>query len=164
MELVLEKIPGSLEALKALPYASLSEPEYAAALFLGAMLAYEKDRDAAFSMIEFLNGPAGLSPYGKQFINDRMQGGKFYKVKSYFKGSTPENNYEPSLPLTTVDIVRREDSMTPDGRCRLFLKSSGADSPREIRLRHKPSTNQWFVEEQFLLADIREPAAADPWS
>jgi hypothetical protein len=44
------------------------------------------------------------------------------------------------------------------------MKSTGADTPREIRMRHKPSTNQWFVEDQMLLADIRVPVAADPWA
>lgn len=163
MEITFEPLPSGVDDLKALPYASLSEPEYGAALFLASMMMYEKDREEAFRMIEFLYGPAGLSPFTKQFINDRMQDGKFYKVRSYFKGSSPENNYEPSVPYTTVDIVKRPDSMV-DGRCRLFLKSTGADSEREIRMRLKPSTNQWFVEDQMLLADIRVPVAADPWA
>lgn len=163
MEITFESLPSGVDELKALPYASLSEPEYGAALFLASMMMYEKDREEAFRMIEFLYGPSGLSPFTKQFINDRMQDGKFYKVRSFFKGSSPENNYEPSVPYTTVDIVKRADSMV-DGRCRLFLKSTGADSEREIRMRLKPSTNQWFVEDQMLLADIRVPVASDPWA
>lgn len=163
MEIVFDRLPENLEELKALPAASLNEPEYGAALFLAAMMMYEKDREQTWQMLEFLYGPAGLSTFTKQFINDRMQDNKFYKVKSYFKGSSPENNYEPSMPLTTVEIQRRDDSMV-EGRCRLFMKSTGADTPREIRMRHKPSTNQWFVEDQMLLADIRVPVAADPWA
>lgn len=163
MEITFESLPSRLDELKALPYASLSEPEYGAALFLASMMVYEKDREEAFRMIEFLYGPAGLSVYTKQFINDRMQDNKFYKVRSYFKGSSPENNYEPSLPYTTVDIVRRADSMV-EGRCRLFIKSTGADTPREIRMRLKPSENRWYVEDQMLLADIRVPVESDPWA
>ena len=163
MEITFESLPSCLDELKTLPYASLSEPEYGAALFLASMMMYEKDREEAFRMIEFLYGPAGLSTFTKQFINDRMQDNKFYKVKSYFKGSSPENNYEPSMPYTTVDIEKRANSMV-DGRCRLFMKSTGADTPREIRMRLKPSTNQWFVEDQMLLADIRVPVASDPWA
>ena len=40
----------------------------------------------------------------------------------------------------------------------------GADSARQIRLRTKPSTGQWFLWEQFLLSDIRVPVSADPWA
>ena len=46
----------------------------------------------------------------------------------------------------------------------LWLKSSGADSMREVKLRCKPSTGQWFMVDQMLLADIRVPAASDPWA
>ena len=44
------------------------------------------------------------------------------------------------------------------------ITSSGADTKRHILLRHKPSTNQWFVEDQMLLAMIRTPKSQDPWA
>ena len=34
----------------------------------------------------------------------------------------------------------------------------------QIKLRHKPSTDQWFLWEQFLFSDIRPPVGADPWA
>lgn len=163
MEITFDSLPSNLDELKALPYASLSEPEYGAALFLASMMNYVNNREETFKMVEFLYGPSGLSTYTKQFLNDRLQDGKEYKIRSFLKGSSPENNYEPSVPLTTVDIVRRSDSMV-EGRCRLFLRSTGADSDREIRMRLKPSTNQWFIEDQMLLADIRIPVSSDPWA
>ena len=163
MELSFEKLPKNLDEMMATPYASLNQPEYGAALFVAAMMAYDEDREAAFKMVEFLMGPAGLNPYTKQFLNDRMQDGKSYVVRSYFKGSSPKNNYQPSEPYTTVDIEQRADSMV-EGRCRLWMQSTGADSKREIRMRLKPSTNQWFVEDQMLLAGIRMPEALDPWA
>ena len=36
--------------------------------------------------------------------------------------------------------------------------------PRQIRLRTKPSTGEWFLWEQFILSDIRPPKSADPWA
>ena len=51
-----------------------------------------------------------------------------------------------------------------EGYLTLQVNSGGADSPRQIKLRSKPSTGQWFLWEQFLLADIRQPVAADPWA
>ena len=31
-------------------------------------------------------------------------------------------------------------------------------------MRHKPSTNQWFVEEQLILSMIRKPKSQDEWA
>lgn len=50
------------------------------------------------------------------------------------------------------------------GYLTLHIRSGGADSPRQIKLRQKPSTGQWFLWEQFLLSDIRPPVSADPWA
>ena len=51
-----------------------------------------------------------------------------------------------------------------DGRMKIFISSSGADTKRHILLRHKVSTNQWFIEDQMLLAMIRAPKSQDPWA
>ena len=44
----------------------------------------------------------------------------------------------------------------------LYLQSGGADSPRAVQLRHAKD-GKWYLWEQFLLADIRQPERADPW-
>ncbi|WP_442872029.1 DUF6935 domain-containing protein [Blautia sp.] len=46
----------------------------------------------------------------------------------------------------------------------LYVACSGADSPRPLKLRNKPSTGQWFLWEQQLLTGIRIPKEADPWA
>ncbi len=46
----------------------------------------------------------------------------------------------------------------------MYVKSAGADAPRSIKLRKKPSTGQWFLNEIQCLSDIRVPAAEDPWA
>ena len=51
-----------------------------------------------------------------------------------------------------------------DGYLTLYIKSGGGDNPRQVKLRTKPSTGQWFLWEQFLLSDIRQPVSADPWA
>ena len=105
-----------------------------------------------------------LSEYEKQFLADRFRD-KDYVPRSYFSGATPENNYEPSEPYTLTffeNPYSRENFS--EGYLTLHIKSGGADSARQIKLRTKPSTGQWFLWEQFLLSDIRKPAAADPWA
>ena len=51
-----------------------------------------------------------------------------------------------------------------DNWATMFVKSAGADSPRQIKLRKKPSTGQWFLNEIQCLSDIRIPVSADPWA
>ena len=50
------------------------------------------------------------------------------------------------------------------GYLTLWLSSGGADSPRQVRLRTKPSTGQWFLVEQMLMVGIRTPVSQDPWA
>lgn len=162
MTITFDKLPSNLEELKAMPEASLSEPEYTAALFLAVMMHYPVNKEETYEMLEFLKGPYGLSTYEKQFLADRMSDGQEYVVRSFFNGTSPENDYTPSMPYT-VETERGFDQEI-DGRMKIFIASSGADSKRHILLRHKPSTNQWFIEDQMLLAMIRAPKSSDPWA
>ena len=162
MTITFDKLPANLEELKAMPEASLSEPEYTAALFLAVMMHYPVNKEETYEMLEFLKGPYGLSTYEKQFLADRMSDGQVYVVRSFFNGTSPENDYTPTMPYTVE--TERGFNQELDGRMKIFITSSGADTKRHILLRHKPSTNQWFIEDQMLLAMIRAPKSADPWA
>lgn len=162
MTITFDKLPNNLEELKAMPQASLSEPEYTAALFLAVMMHYTVNKEETYEMLEFLKGPYGLSTYEKQFLADRMSDGQEYVVRSFFNGTSPENDYTPSMPYTVETEKGFEQEL--DGRMKIFITSSGADTKRHILLRHKPSTNQWFIEDQMLLAMIRKPVSQDPWA
>jgi len=160
----LREIPVTLAQLQAMPEASLKEPQYAAALTIAALSVYPVDKNAALEMLEFLQGPRGLSAYDKQFIADRFRD-KDYVPRSYFNGATPQNNYAPSEPYTLTFFENPYSRANFDeGYLTLHIKSGGSDNPRQLKLRTKPSTGQWFLWEQFLLADVRQPAAADPWA
>ena len=157
-----DKIPANVDDLKALPEASLKEPEYACALFVAAMMNYKNDPAMAISMLEILKGPGGVSEYEKQFIKDRLSDGKEYVVRSYFAGTSPENDYTPSMPYTVEPV--KDAASLDNGRIRVFMRSSGADSPRMIKMRLKPSTGEWFIEEEMILSDIRIPKSQDAWA
>ena len=60
-------------------------------------------------------------------------------------------------------FVRVGAFLEEDGYETRYLRSGGADSLRPIKFRNKPSTGEWFLWEQLLLAGIREPASKDPW-
>ena len=160
----LQQLSVNLAQMQAMPEAALKEPQHAAALAIAALTMYPMDKEAALEMLEFLQGPRGLTGYDKQFLTDRFRD-KDYVPRSYFAGATPQNNYEPSEPytLTFFENPYSRDQIN-EGYLTLHIKSGGGDSPRQVKLRTKPSTGQWFLWEQFLLSDIRQPVSADPWA
>ena len=158
------QLPVNLAQLQAMPEGALRRPEHTAALAVAALCIYPVNKDAALEMLNYLQGPRGVTPYDKQFLADRFRD-KDYVPRSYFAGATPQNNYEPSEPYTiTVFENPYSRSQIGEGYLTLHVCSGGADSPRQIKLRNKPSTGQWFLWEQFLLSDIRKPVSADPWA
>lgn len=161
---IFESLPQNLEQLKAMPEASLLDPAHTAALTVAALCRYPQDKNDALEMLAYIQGPNEVSEYEKQFLADRFRD-KDYVPRSFFEGASPQNNYEPSKPytVTVFENPHSRDNLA-EGYLTLYLTSGGADSPRQIKLRTKPSTGQWFLWEQFLLADIRIPASADPWA
>ena len=91
-----------------------------------------------------------------------MSDGKDYVVRSYFAGTSPENDYTPSVPYNVTP--EKDLSSEENGRVRIFMRSSGADSPRMVKMRLKPSTGEWFIEEELILSDVRIPKNMDPWA
>lgn len=156
------QLPQSLDQLRSLPEAALREPYHAAALLIPALCRWPSAREEALEMIQFLKGPTPLSPHEIRFITDRLLG-KAYLPFSFFNGATPENGYEPARPHTLV-ISENPYSYQEQGYAKLYLRSGGADSPRPVQMRLKPSSGEWFLWEQMLLSEIRQPTSADPWA
>lgn len=158
-----QTLPKTLDQLKALPEASLQDPFASAALCLLALAEFPENRENCYAMMEFLKGPAGLSPYDQQFIRDRFMD-KDYVPRSYFAGATPENNYKAAEPYT-VTVYDNPYSRTQENYITLYLVCGGADNDRSLSLRLKPSTGQWFVNEfGGLLMGVKTPVEADPWA
>jgi hypothetical protein len=154
-------------ALKAELYRSLieenrSDPYAVAALTLVALALYALDPESAFAMLSELKAPALLSLGERRFIAERLAEGKDYKPYSYFAGALPQNNYRAEVPYV-VKVFERADSFQDEGYASLYLQSSGASSPRLVRLR-KRSDGGWALWEEFLLADIIAPKKDNPWA
>lgn len=154
-------LPESLAQLQALPEASLDTPYKTAALTLCALCAYAADKQIGTEMLNWLRGPRPLSNQDISFLNDRFRDGVDVPF-SYFKGATPANNYTPERPFT-VTVESNPYSDANPGYMKLFLRSGGADNPREVVLRKK-GDGQWMLWDQFLLVGIRPPKSADPWA
>lgn len=157
-----ETLPEGLDELKALPEAALDSPFRTTALVVAALCNFEKSENATFEMLDFLKGPDNVSPFEKQFIKERLAG-KYYKTFSYFAGATPENGYVPTMPYT-ITVTETPYSYPQENYATMYVTSGGANSPRSIRLRKKPSTGQWFLVEIQCLSDIRVPVEEDPWA
>lgn len=154
-------LPESLAQLQALPEASLDSPFKTAALTLCALCAYAADRQIGTEMLNWLRGPRPLSNQEISFLNDRFRDGVDVPF-SYFKGATPANNYTPEQPFT-VTVESNPYSDANPGYMKLFLRSGGADNPREVVLRQK-GDGQWMLWDQFLLVSIRKAKSDDPWA
>lgn len=159
---VFAALPESLAQMQQLPEAALNDPYQTAALTVCALCAYAADKRIGTEMLNWLRGPRPLSPFDISFLNDRFREGKYHVPFSYFKGATPENNYIPDQPFT-LEIESNPYSDANPGYKKLFLRSGGADNPREIVLRMR-GDGKWFLWDQFLLVGIRDPKAADPWA
>ena len=156
-----ERLPRNLAEMKECPEANLKNPEGVVFLTIAALCAYEFNPEDCYDMLNYLRGPRPLSNYEKQFIRDRFSEKAYYIPRSYFQGAIPENDYSPDIPYT----VRLKESMySPEGYKKYDVISGGADSPRDVVLRPKPSTSEWYLWDQHLLPGIRPPKSADPWA
>ena len=154
-------LPESLEQLRALPEAALTDPFQTAALTVCALCAYAADKTVGEEMLNWLRGPRPLSPFDISFLNDRFRDGHHVPF-SYFAGAVPANDYTPTQPFTlTVEAGPYADANP--GYKKLHIRSGGADNAREIVLRQK-GDGTWLLWDQFLLLSIRPPKSADPWA
>ena len=156
-------LPQNVEELKAMKEADMKDPYAVAALTVVVLMRYETSQEDCYEMLNYLKGPEELSTYEKGFLRDRFEGNKYYKVRSFFAGATPQNDYSPTTPYR-IKIRSNRESFASDGWATLQLFSGGADNPRSVRLRQKKSTGEWFLNEILFLSDIRLPASADPWN
>ncbi|MBR6664597.1 MAG: hypothetical protein IKL22_02640 [Lachnospiraceae bacterium] len=159
---IFANLPTNVIQLKALPESSLDTAFKSVALCIAVLCNYEKDANSTWEMLDYLKGPESVNEKEMLFIKERLSG-KQYKTLSFFKGATADNGYTPSVPYT-ITVSENPYSFDEENWATLYVTSGGADSPRPVKLRRKPSTNQWFINDIQCLADIRIPASQDEWA
>ena len=160
-KIVFNSLPSTFEEFASLPQAALSTPFETAAMTVLAFCYYPQNKDLALQMVNFLRGPRPLSGGDISFIADRFRDSD-YVPRSYFEGSTPENDYTPAEPYTIV-VSESPYSYQNEGYATLYITSGGADSPRSVQMR-KAKDGKWYLWEQFILVGIRQPESANPWA
>lgn len=153
-------LPENLQQMQALPESALTSPLQTAALTVCALCAYAAAPAVGTEMLNFLKGPQPLTPYETQFLKDRFRDKKYVPF-SYFAGAVPANDYTPAVPYS-LTVFSNPHSYSQEGYAVIYIRSGGADTERQVKLRRKGS--QWFLWEQFLLPDIRAPKSQDPWA
>ena len=157
-----QSLPMHVNDIMMLPDMSLRVPEYTVALTIASLYRYTQSREDGIAMLNYLKGPRPLSNYDKQFLAERLDD-KPYVAASYFTGAIPQNNYTPQMPYS----VKTEEAFAGYGQDdyrKYWVFSGGADNPRSITVRYRPSSGEWFLWEQAVLADIRKPIAEDAWA
>ena len=163
MQVIIQKIPENLQEFEVLA-AKGQQPECICALFLCALALFERDKEAGTAAMNLLRGPKPMTPYDCQFLRDRLRGNSYLPL-AYFEGATPGNNYQPRVPYMLHVLADPSPQDVEPGYLRVFLTTSGADSPRRIQLRQKVSTGEWFLwEYSSILSGIRIPVAEDSWA
>lgn len=152
-----ERLPQTAAEVKV-----CKSPFETAAYAVAAFIKYTENVAEGEAMLNVLKGPEPLNPFGKQFLRDRLRG-KEYVARSYVEGTSPANGY--TLPgICKIRIFSNPYSYQEPNYARLLLTSSGADNPRFITLRKKPSTGEWFLwTYEGVLADIRPPKGSSGW-
>ena len=164
MQVSIRSIPGSLQEFEKLADELRLSKEGVCALFLCAVRLFDQNRDDGIAAMNILRGPRPMTPYDAQFLRDRLRG-KSYLPLAYFAGATPQNGYCPKAPYVLDVLPDPRPQDVEEGYCRLFIKTTGADSPRPIKLRQKASTGEWFLwEYSSALSGIRIPVQEDPWA
>ncbi len=160
-DITFSALPRTYEEFIALPQADLKDPFGAAALTVMAFAIYPENKDMSLKMIQYLRGPRELSTYDKQFIRDRFMESD-YVPRSYFSGTSPANNYGVAAPYT-ITVFTTPYSYQEEGYANLYMNSSGADSPRSVKMR-LAKDGKWYLWEQYILVGIRQPESSNPWA
>jgi hypothetical protein len=171
--LTFDSIPATVEEFIILRDTMGTTPEGGAVLTVIAMLRFADDPVAGMTFFTVMlvndgsqhrgtakGGYKGLEPSaGNQMMINKLADAPWL-ARSYVTGATPENGYALPAAPWTITIMRRADSDQPDGSVKLFVVSSGADTPRPIRLK-KNDKGIWKIAEfSSLFVGVKNPAKA----
>jgi hypothetical protein len=144
-----QQFSGRLESL-------CEHPEGAAAGVILALAVLAMDRQLGRQCVQAAAPSLPASRF--RFVEERLAGNE-YLPRSYFLGTRPENGYQHGeLPIVMRFSTNPYSGDPAQGRVKLFVECSGADSPRPITVERNDSGQWRAVEWSSLLSGIRPPA------
>jgi hypothetical protein len=166
-ELTLDRIPDSMDEFLFLRDEIADSPEGGAAVYVAALIMFTRDEDVGTdaltvaldrSMIK--SDPEGYKGYSPVWsFADKLQRylrPKPYIARSYIAGTSPGGAYELPEPPYTVVLSRNKYSVIAEDEVKVFVSSSGADSPRPVTLLRN-NRGIWKVKVESLILGIRPP-------
>jgi hypothetical protein len=142
-----------------------SDPAVVLHLWLEAIFLMQSseahERAAGEAALVALSLPLREDPQWRHYhshvlLLDRIQN-QGYIFHSYVKGTTPEGGYAFNPRDFEIEITRRDEA-AEGAPLRLFLRSSGADSPRPVGLKRSTTTGRYYLWEwSSLYVGVRKP-------
>jgi hypothetical protein len=166
------KLPTTIEEFVALRDAIAHEPQGGAALMVVALIVAADDEELGSSCLtvavdraRLQESAAGYKGYSLQTADHRrikeQLKGRAYLPRSYLKGTTPVDGYAPPPLPWTIELATNPYSGDPSsGAVKLFVASSGADSPRPIAVKRNDKGIWKASEWSSLIVGIRAPVVA----
>lgn len=162
----LSGIPSNIEDFVSMRNELANTPEGGAAVFVLAMIMFGNDRKLGeqaltvaldrSNLAESMMGYKGFVPASSlKYHLDRFAA-KPYWGRAYVEGTSPENAYELPADLS-VTLGRNAYSELSNGDVKIFIKCSGADSPRPITLRVNDKGIWKALECSSMFLDMRAP-------
>lgn len=146
-------------------------PEGGAAAFVLALACYAQDPTQGLPYITISitmnlldtdpNGYKGRRPRLAilQNLRDRLHDAKAHIPRSYFQGTSPENAY--TLPEGSLSVrIREQRDSTQGDRAKVFVYSTGADSPRSVSLLRNDKGIWKATEWSSLEVGVRAPVSS----
>jgi hypothetical protein len=157
-----QALPRSVEEFRASVAQQGKEPRQAARLFFDAVYVYLQDAALGGRLLaEIAADPNVDRPANRTFF-ERLKTMP-HIFHSYARGTSPQNGYripDPSnyeIEITRVDNKPYTDR-PPDEYVKVFVKSTGADSPRPITFRRMPDGVYKAHEFSSIYLGVRPPA------
>lgn len=167
-EVSISALPQSTEEFSALQAKLADSPQGGAALFVVATILYAENPTLGEQCLVLACDASLLSKVSKggyqgmgfgastKFLIEQLDSKKHVPY-SYLKGTSPENGYKVALPWVVQTQTNPYSGNEKDGKIKLFVKCSGADSPRPISLA-KDGQGIWKATEfSSLMVGIRAP-------
>lgn len=139
-----DKVPTTIEEFIAFRDKVANTPEGGAAVFAMAMVLYTQNKELGnqaltialdLSQVEEGNVYKGYQPPSSLNFHLGNLSEKTYIARSYVQGTSPANGYSIPAGKVKFKTSRNPYSEQDNGDIKVFIQSTGADSPRPIALR-----------------------------
>ncbi|WP_051296376.1 DUF6935 domain-containing protein [Eisenibacter elegans] len=163
----IKQLPNSTEAFKTLRDQVATTPQGGAQMFLIALKVYVENPELGEQLLvmavdmERLSSGNTYQGYALGTSDGSLLRRQLeqhpHLPNSYFKGSSPQNGYQVKTPLDIECSSNPYSGDMAQGNFKVFVRSSGADSPRPLQMKRNDKGIWKVAEWSSVLVGIRQP-------